>query len=122
MADEPQLDWTAAQVSDGTLSVEITGEFDDDWEQTFARTLALLSSSGTWGAVSFKEGKVGVQDVQEGSEENVRFALDGAVQEANAHHVDQDDESDESAGEDDDESEGDETDRRMTDRFRNPSD
>jgi hypothetical protein len=49
-----------AEVSDGTLSVEITGEFDDDWEQTFA-------------------------------------------------------ESDESAGEDHDESEGDETDRRMTD-------
>jgi hypothetical protein len=50
MADEPQLDWSAAEVSDGTLSVEITGEFDDDCEQTFARTLALLSSSGTWGA------------------------------------------------------------------------
>lgn len=122
MADQPQLDWTAAEVSGDTLSVEINGEFGDDWEQTFARTLALLSSSGTWGAVRFKEGKVGVGDVREGSEENVRFALDGAVQEANARHVDQDDESEESSGEADDESETDETDRRMTDRFRDPSD
>ena len=62
-----------------------------------------------------------VEGVQEGSEDNVRFALDGAVQEANAHHAD-DAESDENSGEDDDESEGDDTDRRMTERFRDSSD
>lgn len=120
MAGEPQLEWNAAQVSDGTLIVEITGEFDDEWEQTFVRTLALLSSAGTWGAVAFKKGKVTLDEVREGSEDNVRFALDGAVQEANAHHAD-DDESDEDSGEDD-EPEGDETDQRMTDRFRDNSD
>jgi hypothetical protein len=108
-------------VSDGTLTVEVSGEFDDEWEQTFARTLALLSSSGTWGSVGFKKGNVTVEGVQEGSEDSVRFALDGAVQEANAHHADDADESDEDSGEDDDESEGDDTDRRMTDRFRDPS-
>lgn len=122
MADEPQLDWSAAQVGDGTLSVEVSGDFDDDWEQTFARTLALLSTSGTWGSVGFEKGKVTVEDVQEGSEDNVRFALDGAVQEANAHHADDADEAGAESGEDDDEPEGDETDRRMTDRFRDPSD
>ena len=89
MADQPQLDWSVAQVSNGTLTVNVSGEFDDDWEQTFARTLALLSSSGTWGSVAFKKGKVTVEDVQEGSEDSVRFALDGAVQEANAHHADE---------------------------------
>jgi hypothetical protein len=122
MAEEPQLDWSAAQVSDGTLSVEVSGEFDDEWAQTFARTLALLSSTGTWGSVGFKKGKVTVEGVEEGSEDNVRFALDGAAQEANAHHADDADESDEDSGEDEDESEGDETDRRMTDRFRDSSD
>jgi hypothetical protein len=123
MADEPHLDWSAAEVSDGTLSVAVSGEFDDEWEQTFTRTLALLASSGTWGSVGFKKGKVSVDDVQEGTEGNVRFALDGAVQEANAHHADAGDrESDEDAGEDEDRSEGDDTDRRMTDRFRDPSD
>ncbi len=119
MADELQLEWSAAQVRDGTLTVEITGEFDDEWKQTFTRTLALLSSTGTWGEVAFKKRKVTVDDVQEGSEDNVRFALDGAVQEANAHHAGED-ESDEDFGGDDDEPEGDETDQRMTDRFRDP--
>jgi hypothetical protein len=122
MADEPQLDWSAAQVSDGTLTVEITGEFDKDWEQSFVRTLALLSSSGTWSSVGFKKGKVTVDEVQEGSEDNVRFALDGAVQEANAHHAEDAEEPDEQSAEDDDESEADDTDQRMTDRFRDPSD
>ena len=124
MADQPQLDWNAAEVRDGTLTIEVSGEFDDEWEQTFARTLALLSSSGTWGSVSLKKGKVTVEGVQEGSEDNVRFALDGAVQEANAHHGPEDsEESDEDAeSEDADDSEGDDTDRRMTERFRDSSD
>ena len=122
MTEEAHLDWSAAQVSDGTLSVEVSGDFDDEWKQTFARTLALLSSSGAWGSVGFKKGKVTVEDVQEGSEDKVRFALDGAVQEANAHHADDDaDESNESSGEDDG-PESNDTDRRMTDRFRDPSD
>lgn len=114
-------------MSEGTLSVKVSGEFDDDWGQKFARTLALLSSSGTWGSVGFKDGKVIVDDVQEGSEDNVRFALDGAVQEANAHHADADADADEAdqTSDEDGESEGDEgddTDKRMTKRFRDPSD
>jgi hypothetical protein len=45
------------------------------------------------------------------------------VQEANAHHgEDEADESDERSDEDDDGSEGDDADRRMTDRFRDSSD
>jgi hypothetical protein len=126
MADQPQLDWNAAEVREGTLTIEVGGEFDDEWEQTFARTLALLSSSGTWGSVSFKKGKVTVEDVQEGSEDNVRFALDGAVQEANAHHGQEDaeesDEEEEEESEEGDDSEGDDPDRRMTERFRDSAD
>jgi hypothetical protein len=128
MADQPELDWSAAKVQEGKLSVKVAGETGDEWEQTFARTLALLSSGGTWGSVGFTKGKVTVEDVQEGSEDSVRFALDGAVQEANAsHNADEEDaDSDDASGEDDesegDESEGDDADRRMTDRFRDPAD
>jgi hypothetical protein len=124
MSDEPQLDWNAAEVRDAKLTVSVDGEIEDDWEQTFARTLALLSSGGAWGSVSFKKGKVTVEGVQEGSEDNVRFALDGAVQEANAHHA-QDDSEDSDGDEEseaEDDSEGDDTDRRMTERFRDSSD
>jgi hypothetical protein len=122
MADQPHLDWSAAKVSEGTLSVKVTGEFGDEWEQTLVRTLALLSSAGTWGTVGFKKRKVTVDDVQEGSEDNVRFALDGAVQEANAHHADDDADESEETPDGGDESEADDTDQRMTDRFRDPSD
>lgn len=124
MADQPQLDWNAAEVREGRLTINVGGEFDDEWEQTFARTLALLSSSGTWGSVSLQKGEVTVEGVQEGSEDNVRFALDGAVQEANAHHAqDAAEESDEDEeSEDADDSEHDDTDRRMTERFRDSAD
>jgi hypothetical protein len=123
MADQPQLDWNAAEVREGTLTIKVGGEIDDDWEQTFARTLALLSSRGVWGSVSFKKGKVTVEGLQEGSEDNVRFALDGAVQEANAHHAEDDsEESDEDQESDEDDTDGDDTDRRMTERFRDASD
>jgi hypothetical protein len=123
MVDRPQLDWSAAQVREGTLSLKVTGDPDDDWEQTFVRTLALLSGGGAWGSVSFKKGKVTVEEVQEGSEESLRFALDGAVQEANAHHAeDESDESDDASGEGDAASGANDTDRRMTDRFRDSSD
>jgi hypothetical protein len=121
MSDTPELNWSAASVQDGTLTVELTGETDDDWGQTFARTLALLSSAGSWGKPAFDSGTVTVEDVQEGSEDSLRFALDAAVQEANAHHAESDE--DDADGEDsedgeDDAPEGDDTDRRMTDRFR----
>jgi hypothetical protein len=119
MSDMPELDWSAASVQAGTLTVELTGEVDDDWGQTFSRTLALLSSAGSWGKPAFDSGTVCVEDVQEGSEDSLRFALDAAVQEANAHHAESDG-NDDSDGEDgeDEEPEGDDTDRRMTDRFR----
>lgn len=116
MADQPELDWSAAEVSHGTLSVEVSGDPDEEWGQTFARTLALLSSGGDWGAVGFQSGTVTVEDVPEGSEDNLRFALDGAVQEANAHHAA--DDGGEPDPPEDQESAGEDSDRRMTDRFR----
>lgn len=120
---EPQeLNWSAAQVKDGTLTVEVTGDTDKEWKATFERTLALLSAGHGWGAVTFKSGKVKVKDVIEGSEDGLRFALDGAVQEANAHNAAEEDEEDDSDAEADAESDAaSETDQRMTDRFRDPS-
>ncbi|MGI8713243.1 MAG: hypothetical protein ACR2NR_08690 [Solirubrobacteraceae bacterium] len=116
----PRLDWSAAEVSDGTLTVKLSGDADGGWEATFSRTLVLLSSGGSWGSVGFDTGTVTVDDVHEGDEKRLRFALDAAVQEANAHHAqgDDDDEASAAADDDDDGDAGDGTDRRMTDRFR----
>lgn len=119
--EDATLDWSSAEVSDGTLTVAVSGEHDDDWDETFARTLALLSTSGAWGRPTFKKSKVTVPDVQEGEEDALRFALDGAVQEANAHRA-----QDASADEDDDETADDDgrsdADQRMTERFRETQD
>ena len=120
--EQPELNWSAAEVHDGTLTVEIAGEPDGEWIETFERTLALLSTGQGWGAIKLKSGKVKVKDVTEHSTDNLRFALDGAVQEANAHHAEDegqnaDDHSDAEADADP----ASEADQRMTDSFRDPS-
>jgi hypothetical protein len=115
--DPPQLEWSAAEVHHASLSVCLSGDVDKDWAETFARTLVLLSSDSDWGPATFKRksGTVAVANVPEGSEDKVRFALDAAVQEANAHHAAEASDSDADPETDD---EGADADTRMTDRFR----
>jgi hypothetical protein len=114
----PRLEWSAAAVRDGTLTVSVSGDRPRGWKSTFQGTVSLLGG-GNWGEVSIKGAKVKVADVPEGSEEELRFFLDGVVQQANATHVDTDDDADDGADEHDDDSasEGD-PDARMTARFR----
>jgi hypothetical protein len=116
--DAPALQWSAAEVRRGTLTVELAGDRPRGWKSTFKSTVRLLGG-GNWGEVSIKGSKVTVTDVPEGSEEELRFFLDGVVQQANATHVDVDDEADEGADESDDDAAGeDDSDARMTSRFR----
>jgi hypothetical protein len=75
-----------------------------------------LLGGGDWGEVSLKGAKVKVTDVPEGGEEELRFFLEGVVQQANARHVDSDDAD--GAADDDDEGESDDADARMTSHFR----
>jgi hypothetical protein len=115
----PTLDWNSAQVRDGKLTVEVTGERPKGWKATFDRTVKLLGG-GDWEAVKLKSGKVRVTGLQEGSEESLRHFLEGVVQQANAT-LEPDDAH--GAGDDGDENEPetgnrDDPDERMTDRFR----
>jgi hypothetical protein len=117
--EPPTLQWSAAQVRDGILTVAIDGDRPKGWKATFEQTVRLLGG-GSWGQVSCKGGKVRVSDVAEGSEEELRHFLEGVVQQANAVHAapgddagDQD-EGPDAAHEDD----GDVADARMTSRFR----
>jgi hypothetical protein len=72
--------------------------------------------------VSLKGSKLKVADVPEGTEDELRFFLDGVVQQANATHIEPEDESGDDAedgGDDDAGSDGqDDADARMTARFR----
>jgi hypothetical protein len=116
--EAPRLEWSAAAVNDGTLTVEIAGDRPDGWKGTFLRTAQLLGG-GDWGEVSLKGAKVKVTGVSEGSEEELRFFLEGVLQQANATHVEaEDDDAEDEADEDEATDEGDDADGRMTSRFR----
>jgi hypothetical protein len=117
--DVPRLEWSAAAVRHGTLTVEIAGDRPRGWKSTFNQTVRLLGG-GDWGEVSLKGTKVKVVDVPEGSEEELRFFLDGVVQQANAttHVEPEDPEDDGEGGADEDVEDEDDADARMTSRFR----
>jgi hypothetical protein len=69
--------------------------------------------------VSLKKAKVKVADVTEGTEEELRFFLEGVVQQANATHVEADEDPDETGDEDSNgDDDADDADARMTSRFR----
>ncbi|MGZ4242688.1 MAG: hypothetical protein ACXVSE_00200 [Solirubrobacteraceae bacterium] len=116
--EAPTLQWSAADVRNGTLPVEIAGDRPKGWKATFQQTVRLLGG-GEWGEVSLKGATVRVADVPEGSEDKLRHFLDAVVQQANATHVEPDDDDDQDGGPDDaSEGEGDDADARMTSRFR----
>ena len=120
--EAPRLEWSAAAVRDGTLTVELVGDRPRGWKATFRRTAKLLGGGG-WGEVSLKGPKVKVADVPDGDEEELRFFLESVVQQANATHVpDEDDDAEDEADEGDDAGadadDGDDPDARMTARFR----
>jgi hypothetical protein len=114
---EPRLQWSAAEVRGGRLSVPIEGDVRPGWRDTFAKTIQLLDG-GDWDAIKAKKQGVRVHGVTPGSEERLRHLLEGAVQEANASHVPADEQQ-----RDDDETDGDDraedtADVEMTERFR----
>lgn len=118
--EAPRIEWSAAAVRHGTLTVEIAGDRPRGWKATFNQTVRLLGG-GKWGEVTLKGAKLKVADVTEGTEDELRFFLDGVVQQANATHIDpdQDDGDDEAESDDAPDSDGeDDTDARMTARFR----
>ena len=117
--EAPRLEWSASTVRDSTLTVPVTGDRPKGWKSTFHHTVRLLGG-GAWGDVTLKKARVKVADVPEGSEEELRFFLEGVVQQANAAHVPPETEDD-ALPEHDDEGEAesdDDADGRMTSRFR----
>jgi hypothetical protein len=113
-----RLEWSAAAVRDGTLTVPIAGDRPKGWKSTFDRAVRLLGG-GSWGEVTLKKTKVKVAGVPEGVEGELRFFLEGVVQQANATHFAADEDAYDD-GEDSDQqaADGDDADARMTSRFR----
>lgn len=121
-----ELDWSTAEVRDGKLRVTLDEKPSREWGATFERTAHLLGR-GAWSQVKLKGGQIVVEEVEPGSEERLRFFLEGVVQEANAGEAPDEPEEDtpqeeageqDEAGEDGDEEPEPDPDEEMTERFR----
>jgi hypothetical protein len=116
-----QLDWSTAEVSDGTLSVGLTGKPPKKWRETFERTAVLLSSDRWAVTLNSKKGSVQVAAVDAGDEDRVRQFLEGAVLEANTTLVSEDELFDTQPAEDEEDEADDpgrSPDEEQTGRFR----
>ena len=109
-----QIEWSTAEVKDGTLSVRLTGAPTKAWRKDFARVLTLLGDDGQagWGAIALAKRRLEVANVEEGSEADVRHFLESAVLQVNSHL------GAEAAAEPPATENADTSDRRMTAAFR----
>ena len=108
---EPKIDWSTAEVSDGTLVVAVQGELPKGYARSFGATARLIGQ-GDLADAKLKKGTVRVA-VSQGDEEKLRHFLESVIQQANADHELTDDED-----EDVDEERFGGPDQEMTERFR----
>jgi hypothetical protein len=90
MTEKVELDWSSADVTDGTLDVALRGKTPKKWREAFERATALLSH-GNWNTrLNQRKGAVRLDAVSLGDEERVRQFLEGALLEANRVIVSED--------------------------------
>ena len=78
-----KLDWSTAEVHEGTLVVALDGRPAKGWADRFAATARLLNH-GHWEKVKVKKAEVRIAPVSEGEEERVRHFLESVVLEVNS--------------------------------------
>lgn len=115
--EQRQIDWSTAEISGGTLTVGLVGETPKGWSKRFDGVLALLGqgASGEWGKITLHKKTIKVDDVQEGSEEDLRHLLESVLLQVNSDFEPSTDQSEFSVDEDDPRAE---KDRSMADAFR----
>lgn len=83
MTERVQLEWSSADVTDGTLVVALSTKPPKKWREAFERATALLSH-GNWSTrLSKRNSAVRLDPVALGEEERVLQFLEGALLEAN---------------------------------------
>ena len=85
-AEAPRIDWTSAEVSDGELTVGISGDVPKGWAPRLKALLERLGQTGSerWGPIKVAKGKISVEDLQDGAEPDLRHLLESAILQANA--------------------------------------
>jgi hypothetical protein len=110
------IDWASAEIRDGTLTVQLTGDAPKGWGKDFAGVLALLQQSNQgWGKIKLTKNVIEVTDVLEGSEAELRHLLESVVLQVNSDFR-LDGEDDASATRNVDAAEAERDARRATDR------
>jgi hypothetical protein len=118
MTEKVELDWSSADVSDGTLDVALRGKTSKKWREAFERATALLSH-GNWNTrLNQRKGAVRLDPVSLGEEERVRQFLEGALLEANRVIVSEGELFDKADGGDEGEEPEISDDAELTARFR----
>jgi hypothetical protein len=82
---DKEIDWSTAEVHDGTLTVEVDGKGKKDWTRRFRAIVGRLDRAGqTWGEISIAKRTITVKAVEPGSEDDLRHLLEATVQQVNA--------------------------------------
>ena len=85
-AIEPrQIQWGSAEVEDATLTVALTGRAANAWKARFENVLTMLDTPHNgWGEVRAVKKALKVNDLEQGSESELRHFLESAVLQANS--------------------------------------
>jgi hypothetical protein len=80
-----EIDWSAAEVAGGNLSVPLTGEPSKEWAARATEVVERLKrGGGGWDEIKVGRRAIEVAGVQAGAEGDLRHFLEGAVMQANA--------------------------------------
>jgi hypothetical protein len=110
----PEIDWSTAEVQDGTLTVELSDDVPEEWSERIPQVVGRLGVRGA-GEVEVEGRRITVSDVHQGAEPEIRQALEGAVLQAAADHPPPEPDEEGEDGEDGGRSDADQA---MTEAFR----
>jgi hypothetical protein len=88
-----EIDWSGAQVSDGSVTLPLSGDAPKPWSERFAAVVALLAqrASVRWGEVKVTKKAVKVAELQPGAEDDLRHFLQSVVAQVNSELSDETD-------------------------------
>lgn len=118
MSEKVGLDWSSADVTDGTLVVALSDRPPKKWRDAFDRATALLSHGNWTTRLSQRNGAVRLDPVAPGEEERVLQFLEGALLEANRTILTEEELFDHAHNGDESEESEPSIDEQMTARFR----
>lgn len=84
--EQAAIDWEAAEVDDGVLTVPLGGEPSKAWVDRLSHVLEVLQEEGRhgpWESVKASRKELKVSGVRPGTEGDVRYVLEAAVTQAN---------------------------------------